>query len=270
MYKTCQRQGYCSADNQVGCEPHGSVLSRLIAEENVDLRSPQKLLELRRADECTAFDVAESSYPLSTNIHSLTDLQDISEIAGYSCKLNKSSSVVLMDSLEYDIYAQRLGINLSQRPDRTSLVIVDPEVEKVYAMNDPINVKSIVAFLKNYTLDQLSPIQRTEEARPMPFAHLYKKSSSHRTNDRVTIEEIPSKLFESRLIGSKKSIVVLFYSSHCAFCTIMSHYLLSLSHLLADFPHIEFLRIDGDKNDLPEKFVSPDAFPSLVIYPVDR
>lgn len=137
-------------------------------------------------------------------------------------------------------------------------------------MSDPINVKSIVAFLKNYTLGQLAPIQRTDEARIMPFANLYKKTTSRRTVDRVSIEEIPSKLFESKVIDSKKSTIVLFYSSQCAFCTIMSHYMLSLSHSLADFPYIEFFRIDGDKNDLPEKYIQPDVFPALVIYPVDR
>lgn len=129
VYSTCTREEYCSVDNEDGCERKTSALTRLMTNaDNVDTRSPEKLKELRRADECTAFDVAESSYKLSTNVHSLNDLQHISEIAGYSCKLNKSSSVVLMDSLEYEIYAKRLGIDLSQRPDRTSLVILDPVV----------------------------------------------------------------------------------------------------------------------------------------------
>lgn len=136
-------------------------------------------------------------------------------------------------------------------------------------MTDPISVKSIVAFIKNYTLGQLTSVQRTEEAKTMPFANLY-KPKPRRASEQVVIEEISSRVFESRVIDSKRTVVVLFHSSQCAFCAIMSHYLLSLSHMLIDFPHIEFLRIDGDKNDLPEKHLAPDGFPALVIYPVDR
>lgn len=94
-----------------------------------DLRSPQKLRELKRVDECTTFEAAAASkYSHSANSYAVADLKDLSEITGYSCKLNRTSSIVMMDSLEYGIYAQRLGINLNHRPDRTTLVIVDPEV----------------------------------------------------------------------------------------------------------------------------------------------
>lgn len=43
--------------------------------------------------------------------------------------------------------------------------------------------------------------------------------------------------------------VVLFTSTNCAFCSLMSHSLLTSSRIL-DTMNIDFLRLDGDQNDL--------------------
>lgn len=46
----------------------------------------------------------------------------------------------------------------------------------------------------------------------------------------------------------------------------MTHSLLIVSRILEEMPEIEFLRIDGDKNDLPWQYTMSE-YPSLIIFP---
>lgn len=60
-----------------------------------------------------------------------------------------------------------------------------------------------------------------------------------------------------------------FYSAHCAFCGVLSQQLLTVSRLLRAQPRLEFVRVDGDRNDLRWEY-SMDAFPTLIIFPNQR
>ncbi|XP_049548711.1 uncharacterized protein LOC125959805 [Anopheles darlingi] len=84
-----------------------------------------------------------------------------------------------------------------------------------------------------------------------------------------SIREIYSANFQRVVLESNRTVVVNFYSAHCAFCTIMSNYLLRVSRLLRHQPLLEFVRIDGDRNDLGWEY-SMELFPSLIIFPNGR
>lgn len=49
----------------------------------------------------------------------------------------------------------------------------------------------------------------------------------------------------------------------------MSHYMLSISSTLSSLPNVEFLRVDGDKNDFNVNY-GQEGFPLLIIYPQNR
>lgn len=49
----------------------------------------------------------------------------------------------------------------------------------------------------------------------------------------------------------------------------MSQNLLMLSSVLRDVPGLEFVRIDGDKNDLSWSYTM-EQFPALIVFPGDR
>ena len=85
----------------------------------------------------------------------------------------------------------------------------------------------------------------------------------------VVIKEINSEKFDESIVNSNKvklerllkidvkinfvcfqTSVVLFFSANCAFCSMMTHAVLTTSRILENLPNIEFFRIDGDKNDL--------------------
>lgn len=83
------------------------------------------------------------------------------------------------------------------------------------------------------------------------------------------VREINSHNFNHVVINSNKTVVVHFYSAQCAFCSLLSQHLLTISRMLRHQPLLEFLRIDGDKNDLPWEYTM-DAFPTLIIFPNQR
>lgn len=49
----------------------------------------------------------------------------------------------------------------------------------------------------------------------------------------------------------------------------MTHTLMMASKMLQDIDRIDFVRIDGDRNDLPWQY-SIDKFPTLLIFPENR
>lgn len=49
----------------------------------------------------------------------------------------------------------------------------------------------------------------------------------------------------------------------------MSTNLLMVAKMLKEMPTIEFVRIDGDKNDLPWQYTM-ESFPTLLIFPAGR
>lgn len=67
-----------------------------------------------------------------------------------------------------------------------------------------------------------------------------------------------------------KTVVVLFHSVQCALCSIMTQSVLMTSKILAELTgHIDFVRIDGDRNDLPWQYTMA-KFPSLIVFDANR
>ncbi|XP_058064912.1 uncharacterized protein LOC131214589 [Anopheles bellator] len=83
------------------------------------------------------------------------------------------------------------------------------------------------------------------------------------------IREIYSTNFRRVVLETNRTVVVNFYSIQCAFCGILSHYLLTVSRLLRHQPQLEFVRIDGERNDLDWEYTM-DVFPALIIFPGGR
>lgn len=83
------------------------------------------------------------------------------------------------------------------------------------------------------------------------------------------VREINSHNFNHVVINSNKTVVVHFYSAQCAFCSVLSQHLLIISKMLQHQPLLEFVRIDGEKNDLRWEYTM-DSFPTLIIFPNQR
>lgn len=55
-------------------------------------------------------------------------------VNGMACKTNTSLSLVAMDSLEYYYFAERLGIDISNKKDKTAAVIINPKVNTLIVL----------------------------------------------------------------------------------------------------------------------------------------
>lgn len=80
--------------------------------------------------------IAENYYP-STYPKDIVDYANygkdlnIFNISGLACKTNASLSLIAVDSLMYHYFAERLGINISKRKDKTFAVIINDKVSSI-------------------------------------------------------------------------------------------------------------------------------------------
>lgn len=63
----------------------------------------------------------------STNVSSI----EFDKINGLACKTNKTLSLLAMDSLTYELIAERLGIELKESEFHTAAAIIDNEVSEI-------------------------------------------------------------------------------------------------------------------------------------------
>lgn len=246
-----------------------------------DRRSPENLVKqkLRRRCELMFIDeeqVSQNSF-LGQTPFSVAQLQDIE---GMGCSGNKSLTMLLMDSSIYHVFAERLGVDVSTAKRQSVVFIVDPENESTHLLNsnEDLTLKSITRFIRKYSEGSLRRHLRSSD---MDFfnTHFYAapiKGAEKKEPkvELVSIEELNSGNFAFKLsLGNHlrtphRSLLVLFYSSNCGFCTMMSQHLLQIANILrplSDAGHLKILRIDGDKNDLPWPFTVAE-YPTLMFF----
>uniref|UniRef100_A0A182JDZ8 Uncharacterized protein n=1 Tax=Anopheles atroparvus TaxID=41427 RepID=A0A182JDZ8_ANOAO len=293
---------------------------KLLARQN--LRRQCELLRLAEADGSNVF----YSEPAPSRNSSA---EYYAAIGGLSCRQNKTLTFLSMDSNLYHAFAERLGVNVLQEPNRTVAFIIDHEDESTYALRNMINLQSLAKFVLDYYTHALVRFQRSGstryqhthpfdgvESRKQAGKNLAKhrellehrrtsenkaptetRSSKHSAKrpdnssptetsepegnakpgpkshttprEHQAVREIYSSNFRRVVLDSNRTVVVNFYSTQCAFCNILSHHLLSVSRLLRQQPALEFVRIDGDRNELGWEFTM-DVFPSLIIFPSGR
>lgn len=67
-------------------------------------------------------------------------------------------------------------------------------------------------------------------------------------------------------IKTFQTVFVLFYSRQCALCSLMTQHLLYVANLLNGIhTNIDFVRIDGDQNDLPWQYTM-ERYPTLIAF----
>lgn len=174
-------------------------------------------------------------------------------------------------------------------PPTVSIPLYLLQNESTFVQREPITASSLTRFVSNFLSRKLprylksSPTQNTD------------RSEATAAKTTVSIREINAKSFTSDVLRSNKVIIafsispnddrirfitkivvfgpgtqtvfVLFHSTQCALCSVMSQHLLLISRLLGDHrrANVEFVRIDGDRNDLPWQYTM-ERFPSLVAF----
>uniref|UniRef100_A0A1B0CT24 Thioredoxin domain-containing protein n=1 Tax=Lutzomyia longipalpis TaxID=7200 RepID=A0A1B0CT24_LUTLO len=195
-------------------------------------------------------------------------------ISGLGCKYNKTMSFIVIDSLTYHPFAERLGVDVLAQKDKSAVFIIDPENESTYFMKEDISLRNIMHFVRNFFQKRLNRHLKTSDT-PMRFTHTFREedevngsseSSSNAVSREVAFDVVSSKTFLESVMESGSTDVVLFTSTNCAFCTMMSQNVLQVAQILRHIPRLRFVTIDGDRNDLPWQY-QMEYFPSLVVFP---
>ncbi|KAG4077611.1 hypothetical protein HA402_008871 [Bradysia odoriphaga] len=235
-----------------------------VADEEMDQQSSETLTKRELKRKCESFVDEENVNFFIETEHE----EDFESIAGLSCKSNQSLSFLAMDSLVYNTFAERLGLNVLKRRSKTGLVIVDYENESTFVLKQAVNTRNVINFIgkfHNKTLSRHLKSSSRQQA-TSSSSDMRRYVSIKRT---FTLKDINSDNFNDYVVLSNKTVVVLFYSTQCALCSLMSHTLMMASKMLQDIDRIDFVRIDGDQNDLPWQYTL-DKFPALLIFPENR
>lgn len=97
---------------------------------------------LWQEEKCRLFKMSQNYYPsiysesIVNHVNYGKDLNRFN-ITGLGCKTNETLVIVAVDSLMYHHFAERLGVNISKKKDKTFAVIIN---DKVYAIF--IHIKS--------------------------------------------------------------------------------------------------------------------------------
>lgn len=199
-------------------------------------------------------------------------------VKGLRCLANKTLSFLAFDSLQLHHFAERLGVDVLHRKDKSVVLIVDPQSEAQFLLQGEINKVSLTNFIRDYISNNLPRWHRTTALKPRSHGfslgptqtiHLSRYTARNPRdckNNMVCVEELNYSNFRSKVLENKKNVILMYYTPYCAFCNAVSHVFLTVAHTLKSVNTIEFARIDGDNNDLPWEF-TVHRFPSIIFFP---
>ncbi|XP_046835682.1 thioredoxin domain-containing protein 11 [Vespa crabro] len=185
------------------------------------------------------------------------------------CNINRTLSLIAIDSLHYFHFAEGLGIDVLKKKDKTAAIILDVAQESEYVMQEDFNKNAVIEFINNYTQGFLQRTLRSDNSRCFVQKFKTKIKCDQKNTLKMCIPDLTSETFLDTILDPTKDVVVMYYSPYCAFCSAISYVYLMVAHYLFSMDHLIFVRIDGDNNDLPWEY-SMDRFPSILFFPARR
>ena len=187
------------------------------------------------------------------------------------CKTNKTLALIAIDSLHYSHFAQHLGIDISKRRNKTTIVILDAAVESQYVMHHNFSEYTLINFINSYTQGLLERTLRSNNPQRYGMQKL-RNEKNHNNVDlhsQIRVPELTTKTFLDTILDPSKDVVVMYFSPYCGFCSAISYVYLTVAYYLSNMDHLIFVKIDGDNNDLPWEY-SMNRFPSILFFPAKR
>ncbi|XP_050300516.1 thioredoxin domain-containing protein 11 isoform X2 [Anthonomus grandis grandis] len=232
---------------------------------NKDPKSMENLKKRQKYENCKTFLAAQKVYPEVFVPDDPVDSEDIN-VSDFACS-NNSVKFIVMDSLRYYVFAERLGVNLFNRKDMSAVVIVDEQAESHYIMDTPITSRNVKLFLQKYNESALIRSKKSIVDTPAKNTPAYNFVAINDTSV-INLDELNSKNFLDVVLDNRNAVVVLYYSKQCSFCNGISYTFLTLARKLSYVDNIRFTRIDGDENILPWEYTM-EEYPSILFFPVN-
>ncbi|XP_051156693.1 thioredoxin domain-containing protein 11 [Leptopilina boulardi] len=242
----------------------------LISSDNLNENDPYSAVEIQKffyKEQCRLLMIGNKYY---RSIFPKNDKEEENiNLTTSICEVNKTLSFIAVDSLYYFHFAEGLGVDISNRKDKTAVVILDPKEESQYVLKEELSLYSLTQFINNYTEGFLQRTLRSDKSRR--FAHSYKKGTEFKIIKKSTIHvpELTTENFLETVLDSKKDVVVFYYSPYCGFCSAVAYTYLNVANYLSKMDHLILVRVDGDNNDLSWEY-SMDRYPSILFFPAKR
>ncbi|XP_048575696.1 thioredoxin domain-containing protein 11 isoform X2 [Nematostella vectensis] len=182
----------------------------------------------------------------------------VTRFLGAHCHSNKSVNFFYMDSEEYGIIAERLGVRWGA--DRVALVIVDVKNEAQYVFDESrqITNDSLVDFVMKSMTSKLERRLRI----PPP-------SGISCSREIVCVTEVTTDSFDDIVINNDQDVLLVFYTPWCGMCINFAPVLLAVARFFQDISQVSVTRIDADQNDLPWN-LTVSSYPSIILFPAGR
>ncbi|CAH0563678.1 unnamed protein product [Brassicogethes aeneus] len=235
-----------------------------------DHRSAENLQTIHKNEVCRNFLHSENFRPHSFEEN--VNMANAQDASGLACKVNRSLHFILIDSLVYYHFAERLGVDLNEFVDKTAAVIVNDKMESHYVMRDTVTTESLRNFIVNFTKNYLTRSQRSISGVDSKNTHKFEnnlKSCDSKQNKNVCVRELTSETFLPTILAKNKAILVYYYTRQCAFCSGISHAFLTAARKLSLVDNLMFSRIDGDTNVLPWQYTM-ESFPTIIYFPATK
>ncbi|XP_062508346.1 thioredoxin domain-containing protein 11-like isoform X2 [Corticium candelabrum] len=188
----------------------------------------------------------------------------LDRIVGLGCRGQRSHnlSFFYMDSNKHWVYAQALAVDHELLP-RIVVTIADMKNRSQFVHDEdvPISEDTTAEFIWKFLHTKLEPRLNSASVPTSPCV------PSHLSG---CVWEVVGQTFDEIVLDKTKDVLLLHYSSACAFCSTLVPAILRLSHALKSYHHVRIARLNRDDNDLPRGIFQPVVYPSLVLYLADR
>lgn len=120
---SCQAEKKHCEDDFLEEQPNHHLFSSM---NSFDKRSPENLRILGQRKQCELLYHGELLH--EGIFFNSSQPENFEGFSGLACKYNKTMSFIVIDSLTYHPYAERLGVDVLAQKDKSAVLIIDPEV----------------------------------------------------------------------------------------------------------------------------------------------
>jgi hypothetical protein len=179
-----------------------------------DNRAPENIKRINLRRKCEMLQQADAA---DLMFYGNEDPANLRPITGIACKQNRTLSLMAIDSVQYHVFAERLGVDVLRRPNKTVAFILDHENESTYLLDQqPITLNGLVNFVHGFARGTLARYLRTTST---DYKHthyfnlgdfrqyhneVYETRRPEAVPNHIFLRELSSKNFEKFVLRSNK------------------------------------------------------------------
>lgn len=213
-YEQCQSFSHDSFNYEENSKEYKFNLETTMLPLEDDPLSPDNLVQENVKHFCKLMKFANEAGPrvIPAKVLVNDEKHNITHIHGLACARNFSLHILAVDSVANHHFAEFLGIDISNKKDKTTVVILDSKHESQYVLSEEYSAKSIRDFIYNFTNKSLQRSLRThvEDAAHTHYYGSEGKTTKKGTNDSsIEIIDLTTRSFK-KLINTPGTVSYFF------------------------------------------------------------